>query len=53
MSAIRDCEKHGEWVDDGTTIDCPECLAEKGLDAKGWPARWSDSTYLGDGPYGA
>lgn len=25
----------------------------KGLDADGWPKRWSDPTYLGDGPYGA
>lgn len=23
------------------------------LDADGWPARWSDPTYLGDGPWGA
>lgn len=25
---LRDCPKHGEWVDDGTTDDCPECIAE-------------------------
>jgi hypothetical protein len=28
MSAARICERHGEWVDDGTTTECPECLAE-------------------------
>jgi hypothetical protein len=28
MSAAQTCEKHGEWVDDGTTDDCPECIAE-------------------------
>jgi len=22
-------------------------------DKDGWPARWSDPTYLGDGPWGA
>lgn len=22
------------------------------LDEDGWPKRWSDPTYLGDGPYG-
>jgi len=34
------------------------CVLEKGhdsqcLDKDGWPARWSDPTYLGDGPWGA
>lgn len=28
MSAARDCPVHGAWVDDGTTDDCPECVAE-------------------------
>jgi hypothetical protein len=23
------------------------------LDAQGWPSRWSDPHYLGDGPWGA
>lgn len=23
------------------------------MDREGWPARWSDPTYLGDGPWGA
>ena len=34
------------------------CVLKKGhkgecLDIDGWPARWSDPTYLGDGPWGA
>lgn len=34
------------------------CVLAKGhkdecLDKDGWPARWSDPTYLGDGPWGA
>jgi len=29
MSAARECLIHGEWVDDGTTDDCPECLADR------------------------
>lgn len=27
MTAARACLQHGEWVDDGTTDGCPECLA--------------------------
>ena len=29
MSALRGCDLHGEWVEDGTTDDCPECLVEQ------------------------
>jgi hypothetical protein len=28
VSLVRACAVHGEWVDDGTTETCPECLAE-------------------------
>lgn len=29
MSAIQHCRIHGEWVEDGTTDDCPECIADR------------------------
>jgi hypothetical protein len=28
VSAIRECDRHGDWVDDTTTLTCPECIAE-------------------------
>jgi hypothetical protein len=34
VSAARDCLTHGPWVDDGTTSDCPECIAEDLLGAR-------------------
>lgn len=30
-----------------------EEMRERKVDKDGWPARWSDPTYLGDGPWGA
>jgi hypothetical protein len=41
-SPLRNCETHGEWVDDGTTDICPECLAEQGFTLEHSASRTAD-----------
>ena len=40
MSGAENCSLHGEYVDDGTTDECPECYADRLVAEfkQNWPA---------------
>jgi len=43
------------WDEEGVPVvcSCAVVKADPTLAKDGWPRRWSDPTYLGDGPWGA